>query len=57
MAHTFECPSCAMDVDGNRRDYETCPYCGYEFPCQKTSFILIAVLLVVLMVFFALYLM
>lgn len=29
-----ECPSCAMDVDA---DADTCPYCGYEFPRQRSS--------------------
>ncbi len=53
----FECPSCAINVDGRPRDYETCPYCGYEFPHQKTHYTLIAVVLLVLMVIFALYLM
>jgi hypothetical protein len=57
MADSFECPSCAMDVHGRRTDYETCPYCGYEFPRQKTSYTAVAVLLLLLMVFFALYLM
>ena len=57
MADTFECPSCAMGVEGPRSRHESCPYCGYEFPHQKTSFTPVAILLVVLMVFFALYLM
>lgn len=57
MTDSFECPSCAMDVAGNRSDYETCPYCGYEFPRQKTSYTLMAILLLVLMALFALYLM
>ncbi|NNE35013.1 MAG: hypothetical protein HKN13_07245 [Rhodothermales bacterium] len=46
-----------MDVQGRRRAYDMCPFCGYEFPQQKTSFVAIAILLVVLMLFFALYLM
>jgi len=54
MAATFECPSCGMDVEGHRRDHQTCPYCGYEFPIQKMSYTVVAILLVVLMVFFAL---
>ena len=29
-----ECPSCALPVEGTP---EECPYCGYEFPRQKTS--------------------
>jgi len=46
-----------MDVHGRRADYEACPYCGYEFPRQKTSYTAVAVLLLLLMLFFALYLM
>jgi hypothetical protein len=30
----MECPSCALEVDP---DAETCPYCDYEFPRQKSS--------------------
>jgi len=56
MADTFECPSCALPIEGDRSDYDQCPYCGYEFPHQKTSRTVVAILLVVLMVFFALYL-
>jgi hypothetical protein len=26
---SFECPSCALEVEGSP---EACPYCGYEFP-------------------------
>ncbi len=56
MGDAFECPSCAMNVDGRRRDYRECPYCGYEFPHQKRNYTLIAVLLLLLMVIFAFYL-
>lgn len=56
MADTFECPSCALQVEGDRSDYDRCPYCNYEFPEQKTSIKAVAILLVVLMIFFALYL-
>lgn len=35
-----------MDVDS---DAETCPFCGYEFPRQKGSVKLIAVVIILLM--------
>lgn len=35
MARTRECPSCALEVDA---DADVCPYCGYEFPKQPTSY-------------------
>jgi hypothetical protein len=56
VADSFECPSCALDVSGNRGDYERCPYCGYEFPRQKTGFKIVAIVLILLMAVFALYL-
>ncbi len=52
---SFECPSCAMDVTGERRDHALCPYCGYEFPVQKRGYRLVAFVLILLMVVFALY--
>ena len=29
-----ECPSCALDAPA---DADVCPFCGYEFPVQKSS--------------------
>lgn len=29
---TFECPACALEVEGSP---ESCPYCGYEFPVRS----------------------
>jgi hypothetical protein len=31
---TFECPSCALEVEGSP---ESCPYCAYEYPPRKKS--------------------
>jgi hypothetical protein len=30
----IECPSCALESDGEE---PKCPYCGYEFPVQKKN--------------------
>jgi len=43
-----ECPSCALEFEDDG-DVETCPYCGYEFPQQKTGLPWIAILLGLLM--------
>lgn len=34
MSRTFECPSCALEVEVDPAEGapEACPYCGYEFP-------------------------
>ncbi|HYE58056.1 MAG TPA: zinc ribbon domain-containing protein [Rhodothermales bacterium] len=29
---TFECPSCALEVEAG---LDECPYCGYEFPRHR----------------------
>ena len=47
-----ECPSCALEVPA---DAETCLYCGYEFPEQKTGVKPFAVLFAVLLLGWALY--
>ena len=52
MATLDECPSCALEVDTSE---EACPYCGYEFPRQKTGFKPAAYLFVVLLLGWALY--
>jgi hypothetical protein len=44
-----------MDVTGARGDYDECPFCSYEYPVQKSGFRLIAFVLILLMVVFALY--
>jgi len=51
----FECPSCAIEIGGRRSDYDRCPYCGYEFPRNRTGFVAVGLLLILLMLFFALY--
>lgn len=43
----IECPSCALPIDP---DVDECPYCGYELPKHRTSFTVVAMLLVVLVV-------
>jgi len=35
MNGSFECPSCAWEVEGRP---EACPYCGYEFPQRPVGF-------------------
>jgi RNA polymerase subunit RPABC4/transcription elongation factor Spt4 len=35
---TVECPSCAMNVEANS---ETCPICGYDFPKQSKSLMIV----------------
>ncbi len=47
-----ECPSCALEVEGTPTE---CPYCGYEFPQQKSSIKMVAWLLIVLLVVFILW--
>lgn len=47
-----ECPSCALEYEGTP---ETCPYCGYEFPQQKSSLKMVAWLLIALMLVFILW--
>ncbi|MFY0600218.1 MAG: hypothetical protein JXR03_11145 [Cyclobacteriaceae bacterium] len=41
-----ECPSCAMQIDSSSKE---CPVCGYEFP--KQSFVLQAVAVILILVF------
>ena len=42
----IECPSCALEVD---KSEETCPFCGYEFPREKSSLKYFALLVVLLL--------
>lgn len=46
MPQNFECPSCALDVE---EDAEHCPYCGYEFPQQKSSVMFWAIVMALLL--------
>lgn len=41
-----ECPSCALEVE---KEAEVCPYCGYEFPEEKSSLKYAAILMALLM--------
>lgn len=34
QASLSPCPSCGIEVDPTE---EVCPYCGYEFPVQRRS--------------------
>lgn len=45
-SRSFECPSCAMEVE---RGAEECPYCGYEFPPERSSLKAMAILLALLL--------
>ena len=49
---TKECPSCALEVPA---EADVCPYCGYEFPEQKTGVKGFAILFAVLMLLWAIY--
>jgi len=42
-----ECPGCAMPVDN---DAEVCPICGYEFPSQPLSVQIMAVVMIILLI-------
>lgn len=46
MARTRECPSCALDVEATE---SVCPYCGYEFPVQRSSVKAVAVIMALLL--------
>ncbi|MEM1125918.1 MAG: zinc ribbon domain-containing protein [Bacteroidota bacterium] len=48
----IECPSCALDIDANT---DICPFCGYDLPQQKRSYMPVVILFVLLMLSFALY--
>jgi len=55
MAHGVkECPSCALDVDRDEHP-DVCPYCGYEYPTEKSTKSATAVLFIVLMLLFVFY--
>jgi hypothetical protein len=42
----MECPSCALDVDD---DVRVCPYCNYEYPQQKQSVKVVAIIMALLL--------
>lgn len=42
----MECPSCALEAPD---DAETCPYCNYEFPRQKRSVMVMAIVMAMLL--------
>ncbi len=44
-----ECPSCAMEVDTKEKN---CPVCGYEFPVQHKIYIVVAIVLLLLSIWF-----
>ena len=51
MTEPRECPSCALEYDASD-DPDVCPYCGYEFPEQKSYVPWVAILFVLLMLAF-----
>lgn len=52
MGDLRECPSCALEFEDDGQ--KACPYCGYEFPKQRTSVKAVAVVLILIMLWFAL---
>ncbi|MTI40861.1 zinc ribbon domain-containing protein [Fulvivirga lutimaris] len=44
-----ECPSCAMEIDSKAKE---CPICGYEFATFNTSQRIVAVLLILVILWF-----
>ncbi len=44
-----ECPSCAMEIDLKE---EVCPVCGYEFPVMEKSYIVVAIILLIVIVLY-----
>jgi len=49
---TMECPSCSMQIDAKST---TCPICSYEFPKQSRWIQIVAVLLVLLFLYMAIF--
>ncbi len=47
-----ECPSCAMEVDAKAT---ICPVCGYEFPVQNKTYILVAIILLLVAVLYLIF--
>lgn len=46
---TVECPSCAMQVDAKS---EECPICGYDFPKQSKSLMIVVWIMIALLIFY-----
>ena len=49
---TKECPSCAMEIEAKSKE---CPICGYEFPATSKGVQLVAVLLILLLLYFLIF--
>jgi len=49
---TKECPSCAMEVDAKSKE---CPICGYEFSDHSMGVKWVAILLILLFLFFLIF--
>jgi hypothetical protein len=47
-----ECPSCAMNVDASNKE---CEICGYEFADTPVGYKLVAVMLILLFLFFMIF--
>ncbi|MEQ8925850.1 MAG: zinc ribbon domain-containing protein [Fulvivirga sp.] len=47
-----ECPSCAMEIDNAARE---CPICGYEFPHTDLWLKVMAILLILLFLYFMIF--
>lgn len=47
-----ECPSCAMDVDAGSK---LCPICGYEFAEFNQGYKWVAILLILLFLFYLIF--
>jgi RNA polymerase subunit RPABC4/transcription elongation factor Spt4 len=47
-----ECPSCAMEIDEKSK---VCPICEYEFATQSSWLTWVAILLILLFIFYAIF--
>lgn len=47
MSREVECPSCALQIDG---EDEVCPYCGYERPRDRSVWKLVALVVALLLI-------
>lgn len=47
-----ECPSCAMNIDA---DAEVCPICQYEFPKTNKGLQIIAIILIIVVMYFLIF--
>jgi len=46
-----ECPSCAMEIQG---DSKICPVCGYEFPEKDKKIPVILAIMLIILLFYLL---